>query len=182
VRPVVLTLLVAGAFLGAAVPAAAAPPPAGGKVEILQPRVRALDPSVRRLDPKVRSLRTETVDAAGTTVTISSDVLFDFDSADLTAKARTVVDDTAQRLKSTTGRLTVVGHTDGVGTPQYNQGLSEARARSVADQLRTTLGSARAVTTSGRAATQPVAPETVDGHDDPAGRALNRRVVITVGG
>jgi outer membrane protein OmpA-like peptidoglycan-associated protein len=182
VRPVVLTLLVAGALLGAAVPAVAAPPSSsGGKVEILQPRVRVLDPSVRRLDPKVRSLRTETVGAAGTTVTISSDVLFDFDSADLTAKARTVVDDTAQRLKSTTGRLTVVGHTDGVGTPPYNQRLSENRARSVADQLRTALGADRAVTTSGRAATEPVAPETVDGHDDPAGRALNRRVVITVG-
>ena len=52
---------------------------------------------------------------------------------------------------------------------------------SSADQLRTALGSDRTVTTSGRAATQPVAPETVNGHDDPAGRALNRRVVITVG-
>jgi outer membrane protein OmpA-like peptidoglycan-associated protein len=140
-----------------------------------------LDPSVRRLDPKVRSLRTETVGAAGTTVTISSDVLFDFDSAALTAKAREVVDDTGRQLAGTEGRVTVVGHTDGVGTPQYNQGLSEARARSVADQLRGVLGS-RAVATSGKAATQPVAPETVAGHDDPAGRALNRRVVITVGG
>jgi OOP family OmpA-OmpF porin len=181
VRAVVLALLTAGALLTTAAPATAAPPATGGTVRILQPRVRVLDPTVRRLDPKVRSLRTETVDAAGTTVTISSDVLFDFDSADLTAAARKVVDDTAQRLRGTTGRLTVVGHTDGVGTPQYNQGLSEARARAVADQIRTAPGPARTVATSGRAATQPVAPEIVDGHDDPAGRALNRRVVITAG-
>lgn len=38
------------------------------------------------------------------------------------------------------------------------------------------------IATSGRAATEPVAPETVDGHDDPEGRARNRRVVITVAG
>ena len=151
-------------------------------MRVLQPTVRVLEPEVRRLDPGVRSLRSEKTDAAGITVTISSDVLFDFDSADLTSKARGVVDATAQRLASKGGRVTVVGHTDGVGTPPYNQRLSEARARSVADQLRSTLRAGRAIDTSGRAATEPVAPETVDGHDNPEGRAQNRRVVITVGG
>jgi outer membrane protein OmpA-like peptidoglycan-associated protein len=149
-------------------------------VRVLQPEVRVLRPEVRRLDPKVRSLRSETADAAGTTVTISSDVLFDFDSADLTPKARAVVDTTARQLAPKGGRVTVVGHTDGVGTPPYNQRLSEARARSVADQLRSALGAGRAIDTAGRAATEPVAPETVEGHDNPEGRALNRRVVITV--
>jgi OmpA-OmpF porin, OOP family len=177
VRPLVLGLLTASALLATATPAGAAPP----QVRVLQPGVRVLDPTVRRLDPKVRSLRTETVGAAGTTVTISSDVLFDFDSADLTPKARGIVDATARTLTGTGGRVAVVGHTDGVGTPPYNQRLSEARARAVADELRVTLGAGRPVATSGRAATEPVAPETVDGHDDPAGRALNRRVVITVG-
>ena len=175
-RPVVLAL-VAAALLATAAPAAAAPPVA----RPLDPGVRVLDPQVRRLDPKVRSLRTETTNAGGTTVTISSDVLFDFDSADLTPTARGVVDETGRRLAGTTGRVTVVGHTDGVGAPPYNQRLSEARARAVAEQLRATLGAGRAVETSGRAATEPVAPETVDGHDDPAGRALNRRVVVRVG-
>jgi outer membrane protein OmpA-like peptidoglycan-associated protein len=197
-EPSVLVLVVAAALaaatalLGPAVPAAAAPPSAvsptppapgtAGTVRVLQPTVRVLEPEVRRLDPGVRSLRSEKTDAAGITVTISSDVLFDFDSADLTSKARGVVDATAQQLGSKGGRVTVVGHTDGVGTPPYNQRLSEARARSVADQLRSALGAGRAIDTSGRAATQPVAPETVDGHDNPEGRALNRRVVITVGG
>ena len=40
----------------------------------------------------------------------------------------------------------------------------------------------RAIDTSGRAATEPVAPEAVDGHDNPEGRALNRRVVVVVDG
>ena len=186
-----VALATATAVLGPAVPAAATPPPpaspsptappsTAGTVRVLQPTVRVLEQTVRRLDPGVRSLRSETTDAAGTTVTISSDVLFDFDSADLTSKARAVVDATAQRLAAKGGRLTVVGHTDGVGTPPYNQRLSEARARSVADQLRSTLGTGRAIDTSGRAATEPVAPETVDGRDNPEGRAVNRRVVITV--
>ena len=197
-EPSVLVLVVAAALatatalLGPAMPAAAAPPSAvppaqpapgtAGTMRVLQPTVRVLEPEVRRLDPGVRSLRSEKTDAAGITVTISSDVLFDFDSADLTSKARGVVDATAQQLAAKGGRVTVVGHTDGVGTPPYNQRLSEARARSVADQLRSTLGAGRAIDTSGRAATEPVAPETVDGHDNPEGRALNRRVVITVAG
>jgi OmpA-OmpF porin, OOP family len=143
------------------------------------PAVRVLDPQVRVLDPQVRSLRTETTDGATTTITLNTDVLFDFDSATLTPAAAGVVDDTAGRLRSGTGAVTVVGHTDGVGTDAYNLDLSRRRAEAVGARLR---AAGRPVTTEGRGESEPVAPETVNGQDDPAGRARNRRVEITTPG
>lgn len=141
--------------------------------------VRILDPPVRMLDPQVRSLRQESVEGPTTTVTISSDVLFEFNSAELTDAARGVVDETGTQLAGTPGAVTVVGHTDSVGTQEYNQTLSEDRARAVAEQLRASVGD-RQVDTAGRSFLEPVAPNEMNGQDNPAGRALNRRVVITV--
>lgn len=71
--------------------------------------------------------------------------------------------------------IQVIGHTDSTGSAAYNQDLSERRARSVAGIL-TAGGVAQSrITTSGRAASQPVAS-----NDTAAGRAQNRRVEILV--
>jgi OOP family OmpA-OmpF porin len=48
-----------------------------------------------------------------------------------------VADDMANYLISQNpGRVTIIGHTDSRGTTAHNQGLSERRARAVADFLR----------------------------------------------
>jgi OmpA-OmpF porin, OOP family len=141
--------------------------------------VRVLDPVVRSLEPVVRELQTEERTGTDTTVTISSDVLFAFDSAELADTAARVVGDLATRIASTDAGVTVVGHTDGVGTLEYNQDLSERRAVAVAEAIRAELGDGRTIATEGRNFSEPVAPETVGGGDDPAGRARNRRVEIT---
>ncbi len=80
--------------------------------------VRLLDPQVRRLDPEVRELRIEERAGDQTTVTISTDVLFAFDSAELTPSAVAVMDDLAARVAGAGvgGDVLVVGHTDGIGT------------------------------------------------------------------
>lgn len=63
-------------------------------------------------------------------------VFFDFDKSELTPEAREVVAravDTA--MKSGAVRITVVGHTDTVGSRRYNQALSERRAASVKREM-----------------------------------------------
>ena len=63
-------------------------------------------------------------------------VFFDWDKATLTERARAIVKEAADnstRVQYT--RLEVNGYTDTSGTPQYNRGLSERRARTVAAEL-----------------------------------------------
>lgn len=103
-------------------------------------------------------------------------VLFAFDSAELTADARTLLADVATRLTGASlVSVRVVGHTDSVGSDAYNQGLSERRARSVAHYLGDHGVPAGKLSTEGRGESQPV----VDNGSD-AGRAQNRRVELHV--
>jgi outer membrane protein OmpA-like peptidoglycan-associated protein len=63
-------------------------------------------------------------------------VFFDWDRAELTARAREIIGEAAQnsrRVQST--RIEVAGHADRSGTPQYNQRLSQRRADAVAAEL-----------------------------------------------
>jgi OOP family OmpA-OmpF porin len=63
-------------------------------------------------------------------------VFFDWDRADLTERARSIVKEAADnstRVQVT--RIEVNGYTDTSGTPQYNQGLSIRRAQAVAAEL-----------------------------------------------
>ena len=63
-------------------------------------------------------------------------VFFDWDKADLTARSQGIVQDAANySTKSQYTRIDVDGNTDTSGTPTYNQGLSERRARVVASEL-----------------------------------------------
>lgn len=192
-RPGTARILAAIAVAGALV----APAPAGAQDEaVIDPladgtapparselagSIRVLEPTVRLLVPTVRELRTEARTGDQTTVTISTDVLLDFDSAELTPPAVAVIDDLAARIAGAggAGGVLVVGHTDGIGSLEYNQDLSERRAAAVATVLEGSLGAGRDITTEGRNFSEPVAPETVGGEDDPGGRAQNRRVEIS---
>jgi OmpA-OmpF porin, OOP family len=63
-------------------------------------------------------------------------VFFDWDKANLTARSEGIVRDAAgYSTHSQYTRIDVNGNTDTSGTPQYNQGLSERRARTVAAEL-----------------------------------------------
>lgn len=112
-----------------------------------------------------------------------ADVLFAFDESELTDEAIPTLERIAEELAALGDAPVVVeGHTDGVGTDAYNQRLSEERAQAVADWLATEGGiDAERLSTRGYGASNPVAEETTaGGADDPEGRALNRRVVISV--
>lgn len=143
---------------------------------VADPLVLVVDPFA--LDPatSVRGLARE---STGLT-TLTSDLLFAFDSAELTPAARTGVAEVAATLPQGAA-VAVDGHTDGLGGDEVNLPLSQARAQAVADVLVATRPDL-ALTVTGHGSTQPVAQETAGGRDDPTGRALNRRVELRVTG
>lgn len=139
-------------------------------------RIRPIEPVVRRYElPEPRSLRQEVAEGERTTVSIASDVLFAFDSAELSERAEVTVRELAQDVRDAVGTVSVVGHTDSVGTDAYNQDLSERRAAAVAEVLADELGGDVDLVTEGRGSSEPVADES-DG--DAVAAAQNRRVEI----
>ncbi|WP_456818332.1 OmpA family protein [Cellulomonas sp. URHB0016] len=115
------------------------------------------------------------VEGDAATIALSSDVLFATDEFALTDAAAQVVDSAAVQIKgaSAGGEVQVVGHTDDVGSEEYNQDLSVKRAESVAARLAPALGASFTVRTEGRGESEPA----IDGTSDEA-RAANRRVEI----
>ncbi len=160
-------------------PAEAQPHPKGrARIVAIEHRTVAI---VRRVESISGDIRTK----EGPTqieVTLAADVLFDFDKADLTPAASTRIAQVAQQIEAMgKGPVDVVGHTDAVGSDSYNADLSLRRATAVSDALQPQALSVT-YTVAGRGASEPVAPNTNnDGSDNPAGRALNRRVTITFG-
>jgi photosystem I P700 chlorophyll a apoprotein A2 len=114
-------------------------------------------------------------------IDLSADVLFDFDKASLRQEAGPALEKVAAVMNTYPKASALIeGHTDGKGSDQYNQRLSERRAESVRNWL-TTTGVKTRMSVRGWGKTKPVAPNTKpDGSDDPVGRQKNRRVEITV--
>ncbi len=137
---------------------------------------------VENLNTIVGSSSGSDSEAAGrSTITLNADVLFRFDKSNLTPVARGILQNVAARIKSgATGTVSVIGYTDSIGTDAVNIPLSQARAQSVVAALKPLVGAAPvSFQASGRGSSDPVAPNTKPGGaDNPAGRALNRRVTI----
>jgi len=104
------------------------------------------------------------------------DVLFEFNKADLTAEARRTIKEIAEVARDVPKRrIAVEGHTDSVGTVEYNQRLSERRARSAADELIYN-GIARSrLSVRGYGESRPIAS-----NESASGRARNRRVEVII--
>ncbi|MBW2369268.1 MAG: OmpA family protein [Deltaproteobacteria bacterium] len=103
--------------------------------------------------------------------TFKSDIFFKFDSAALLPGAFQEIDRVAtvfNRFPQTTIRIE--GHTDTTGTENYNQQLSEKRAKSVSDALVRQYVDSRRITTIGLGETQPISSD----------HAMNRRVKIVI--
>jgi hypothetical protein len=100
---------------------------------------------------------------------------FESGSAVLSAKARKALNEMASALKKhPEEKVTVEGHTDGVGTESYNMDLSRRRAMSAVDYLVKECGiPADRFLVQWYGKGRPVA-----GNDSPVGRELNRRVEL----
>jgi outer membrane protein OmpA-like peptidoglycan-associated protein len=122
------------------------------------------------------AIELETLPDHGLRVVMTERTSFDFDSADIKAGFHPTMDKIStivNRYGKTT--LDVVGHTDSVGSAQYNQGLSERRAQAVERYLLGRNVHPQRLTATGRGETVPRAR-----NDTKEGRALNRRVEILI--
>jgi OmpA-OmpF porin, OOP family len=111
----------------------------------------------------------------GYTINLVNDE-FEFDKYFLKPDMKVALDDLARRVKASPGdeMLTIVGHTDAVGTEEYNLGLGQRRAESSKDYLVEVGGldpSRIRVETQGES--NPVATNETD-----EGRAQNRRIEV----
>jgi outer membrane protein OmpA-like peptidoglycan-associated protein len=99
---------------------------------------------------------------------------FDFNKADIKPESQPIVDEVAKLLSNNPDlSLAVEGHTDNIGTPDYNRQLSEARARSVVAAL-TNKGIEEArLKAAGYGQEKPIADNSAED-----GRAKNRRVEL----
>ena len=114
---------------------------------------------------------------------LSGDVLFDYDKATLKPAAEEALKKVAVVLSQfPESKVTVEGYTDAKGSKSVNSQLSRERAAAVKDWLVKNGNIPSASISAKRLGEQyPVAPNTNrDGSDNPAGRALNRRVSILV--
>jgi outer membrane protein OmpA-like peptidoglycan-associated protein len=119
----------------------------------------------------------DAVAAVGTAerIVLDSGVLFGFNEAALSKKARKVLEDLADRIaNASVSRLEIEGHTDSRGSASYNIGLSERRAEAVREHL-ASLKVLKNLTLSIRAVGEA---EPVATNETEAGRQKNRRVEI----
>lgn len=109
-------------------------------------------------------------------VTVPNDITFNTDSATVRPALRADLVKVGQNLnKYPNSNIQVIGHTDSDGEASYNQGLSERRARSVADILQANGVNGSRITTIGLGENRPVASNLTA-----AGKAQNRRVDIEI--
>jgi OOP family OmpA-OmpF porin len=101
-------------------------------------------------------------------------VNFDFNSSDIRADARPVLDQAAELLKANAGvDVRVEGHTDSIGSEEYNQALSVRRAEAVYRYLVNRGVDPERFIVEGFGESRPVAD-----NDTETGRAQNRRVEL----
>ena len=111
-------------------------------------------------------------------VIVVDNLHFAFNSANLTAADKSVLDTVVSKLSQNApnAKLSLSGYTDSVGSDAYNLKLSERRAMSVANYLVAAgVPQANIVAVEGEGEAEPVADNATA-----EGRAMNRRVVIAV--
>ena len=112
----------------------------------------------------------------GIKITMKSGVLFDFNSSKVNPTVSDNLIKFAETLKQYPDtEILVAGHTDNVGTGQYNMTLSQQRANAVANVLKTNSVSRSRLTILGYGEKNPVADNVAE-----SGREQNRRVEFAI--
>ena len=138
--------------------------------------IRALEDRMDEMNEKIDNLGVLIADMDRVDITVDSDILFAFDSSTIRETAKPTLAKVVRALANNPEKtLTVTGHTDSVGTEEYNQGLSERRAASVKRYLVQSGIDEDRITTYGRGETQPLVP-----NESPEARMMNRRVELVI--
>jgi OOP family OmpA-OmpF porin len=116
--------------------------------------------------------------AASSKVTYAADAFFDFNKSVIKPEAKAKLDDLVDKIKAINLEVIIaVGHTDAVGSDEYNQKLSMRRSNAVKAYLINKGVDKTRIYTEGKGEKQPVADNSTK-----EGRAKNRRVEIEVVG
>ena len=119
---------------------------------------------------------TDANDLKAVKVTLESGILFNTSSSTLNDASKAALKKFAANMADLPDTdLTILGHTDNTGTPEYNEKLSVQRAASVAGYLQNCGMSIDRMTIEGRSFREPVAD-----NNTKEGRLQNRRVEIYI--
>ena len=138
--------------------------------------ISPLKPNVIGLDSNVSEVEQESTEGEETVISLTSDVLFAFAKADLAPAAQAKIVELVKPIPNGS-TVKVYGHTDGKGSAELNQTLSEQRAQAVAAVIAKARPEVK-LDVRGFGMTKPVEPNTSGGKDNPDGREKNRRVEI----
>jgi len=134
-----------------------------------------MDKQAEELEEDLEGAEVERV-GEGIKITFDSGILFAFDSAELSGQAEENITELATTLKDYEDtNILIEGHTDNIGSESYNQELSEERAASVGDELKTLGVNSSRITEVGYGEEQPVADNSTE-----EGRRQNRRVEVAI--
>lgn len=91
-------------------------------------------------------------------ISFSGDALFAFDKSTLKPEGKVMLDGLVRQLdgSETYGTIKITGHTDRIGSNEYNQKLSERRAQTVQDYLVSNNIRVNRISAEGKGESQPV--------------------------
>lgn len=134
-----------------------------------------MDKEAEEMQRELENAKVERV-GEGIAITFDSGILFGFDSSTLQPEAKTNIKKLADILKKyPDSNILITGHTDSDGTENYNQTLSEKRAKSVSDYAMLQGITSSRLQTIGLGETEPIAANDTD-----SGKSKNRRVEIAI--
>jgi OOP family OmpA-OmpF porin len=114
------------------------------------------------------------VDKVGCPLEQTLKVLFDFDKAELRPESITELERVVKFMSDVPFATALIeGHTDSIGTEEYNQGLSDRRAKAVFDYLTSRGVDPARLKSIGYGETRPIAD-----NKTAEGRQMNRRVML----
>ncbi|MDR2968441.1 MAG: OmpA family protein [Tannerellaceae bacterium] len=138
---------------------------------------KKMDKQRQQIEQTVPDATVETVNnGEALKITFDSGILFATNSSTVSDASKTALHNFSNTLKANPDTyIKIVGHTDSTGSVDYNQTLSEKRAKSVDDYLLLQGISQDRMTYEGKGVHQPVAD-----NNTLEGRSLNRRVEIMI--
>jgi len=141
-----------------------------GKLQPIGPYLKS------EIAKRIHLIGANRIRVSGDTVGFDKTIHFDFNSYDILTEDTTSLNAVAELLTVFfDAKLRLIGHTDDVGSDEYNMDLSRMRARSVANYLNMRGIDDSRIITEGRGKRQPVTHEQTD-----AARRKNRRVEFLI--
>lgn len=149
--------------------------------EIQQPQGPWQTPGAIQVPKGIQAIKREDVGCQHR-LNVGADALFAFDKSDLSSDAEETLSALGPEIaKLGNHPVTIEGHTDSIGSAEYNQRLSERRADAVKTWLAGHNFLLESTPTKGYGKDRPLAPNTnPDGSDNPEGRQKNRRVEVVI--